>query len=50
MADTISSDAPHPESFPQTLRPRPAALAGGILMAIAIVVASWYLGTQQGWN
>lgn len=50
MADTISSDAPPSESFQQTLRSRPAALMGGILMAIVIVVASWYLGAQQGWN
>jgi cytochrome c biogenesis protein CcmG, thiol:disulfide interchange protein DsbE len=50
MADTISSDAPPAASLPQTLRSRPATLVGGILMAIAIVVASWSLGAQQGWN
>lgn len=50
MVDTVSSDAPHPESVQQTLRSRPAALTGGVFIAIVIVVAAWYLGAQQGWN
>lgn len=49
MADTISSDAPPSASLPQTLRSRPAFVVG-VFIAIAIVVASWSLGAQQGWN